>query len=285
MTVRALGAQVLAMRRTGVLAALGIGLAGLCAPQVFPLPVKIVHNPSDRVRRGCYRVEDVADTGALNFGSIELAQLPADAAALAAERGYLPVGIPILKRIGAVFPIGVYRRPRRPRRRAHRRNGASDRRSASSTAGLDAMPSPVKDELFLLTTTNSASFDSRYFGPIVASAVLGVAHLPWTGAPHESMVSVALRGLTSGMRRTCANLAPRWPPGRSQHVIALRPVKFIAGNPSALGRRPSAIVTPLLLAPCRAARRKRLTDRGTEPMRSATTEGKIKGPARGRPDS
>ncbi|MDO9443158.1 MAG: S26 family signal peptidase [Beijerinckiaceae bacterium] len=30
-------------------------------------------------------------------------------------------------------------------------------------------------ELFLLSETNPASFDSRYFGPIVASAVLGVA--------------------------------------------------------------------------------------------------------------
>jgi len=34
-------------------------------------------------------------------------------------------------------------------------------------------------ELFLLSVTNPASFDSRYFGPIPASAVLGVAHPLW----------------------------------------------------------------------------------------------------------
>jgi type IV secretory pathway protease TraF len=31
------------------------------------------------------------------------------------------------------------------------------------------------DELFLLSVTNPASFDSRYFGPINASAVIGLA--------------------------------------------------------------------------------------------------------------
>jgi type IV secretory pathway protease TraF len=35
-------------------------------------------------------------------------------------------------------------------------------------------------ELFLLSDTNPASFDSRYFGPIAASAVLGTARPLWT---------------------------------------------------------------------------------------------------------
>jgi len=36
------------------------------------------------------------------------------------------------------------------------------------------------DELFLLSTTNPASFDSRYFGPVNASAVIGQARPLWT---------------------------------------------------------------------------------------------------------
>jgi type IV secretory pathway protease TraF len=38
----------------------------------------------------------------------------------------------------------------------------------------------VENELFLLSNTNPASFDSRYFGPIDTAAVLGVARPLWT---------------------------------------------------------------------------------------------------------
>jgi len=35
-------------------------------------------------------------------------------------------------------------------------------------------------ELFLLSATNPASFDSRYCGPVGASAVVGTEHPLWT---------------------------------------------------------------------------------------------------------
>jgi len=38
----------------------------------------------------------------------------------------------------------------------------------------------AEDELFLLSVTNPASFDSRYFGPVSASAVIGVARPIWS---------------------------------------------------------------------------------------------------------
>ena len=38
----------------------------------------------------------------------------------------------------------------------------------------------VNDELFLLSMTNPASFDSRYFGPIFARDVIGNAQPIWT---------------------------------------------------------------------------------------------------------
>jgi type IV secretory pathway protease TraF len=35
-------------------------------------------------------------------------------------------------------------------------------------------------ELFLLSASNPASFDSRYFGPVAVSAVIGSAQPLWT---------------------------------------------------------------------------------------------------------
>lgn len=153
------------------------GLAALAwAPFVRPA-VHIVYNPSDSVPVGWYRIEPADSLSRpLPVNSIVLARLPADVAALAAQRGYLPSHIPLLKRLGAVAPqhvcivAGVAR---------------IDGVPAAAVLTVDRRGRPLPSwpqcrrlhpgELFLLSTTNSASFDSRYFGPIQASAVIGTA--------------------------------------------------------------------------------------------------------------
>ncbi|GAA4411062.1 hypothetical protein GCM10011450_28700 [Advenella faeciporci] len=115
--------------------------------------------------------------------SIVLARLPADAAALAAQRGYLPAHIPLLKRVGAVASqhvciiAGQVRIDGVPMAVAL----SADRlgRPLPSWAHCRLL---LEDELFLLSATNPASFDSRYFGPVSASVVIGVARPVWHGA-------------------------------------------------------------------------------------------------------
>jgi len=166
-----------------VLAALPAGgLAALAwASFVSPLP-RLVYNPSDSVAIGWYRVDPLAHLAgsplpAVHAGSIVLVPLPADAAALAARRGYLPLHIPLLKPVAAVAPQtvcirdGIVRIDGVPTAAVLRRDGRG--------RPLRAWPSCRRlrpGELFLLSTTNLASFDSRYFGPVAASAVLGIAH-------------------------------------------------------------------------------------------------------------
>ena len=72
------------------------GLGGF----VQPLP-RLIYNPSDSVPVGWYRVQPIDHRAAslprrLEVGSIVLTRLPADAAALAAQRGYLPAHVPLL---------------------------------------------------------------------------------------------------------------------------------------------------------------------------------------------
>uniref|UniRef100_C5CWH3 Putative conjugal transfer TRAF transmembrane protein n=1 Tax=Variovorax paradoxus (strain S110) TaxID=543728 RepID=C5CWH3_VARPS len=166
-------------------ACMGVGLAALCAPAAMPVATRdrvlVVYNPSDSLPRGWYRIDGLDSAASLHVGSIVLARLPADVAAFAARRGYLPSGVPILKRIGARTPQSVCVCDQLVR--IDGAVAASLRTHDSALRPLQAWSQcrPLAaDELFLLGDTNPASFDSRYFGPISASAVLGVARPLWT---------------------------------------------------------------------------------------------------------
>lgn len=175
------------MSRRVLFASMGIGVAALCAPFTLPMPVHelvlIAYNPTDSVPRGWYRVSRIDSRTSLHVGSIVLARLPSGVAAFAGQRGYLPSGVPILKRVGALAPQPVC-----VREQVVLIDGAV----AATARTHDGARRPLQGwqhcrplasgELFLLSDTNPASFDSRYFGPITTSAVLGIARPLWTSS-------------------------------------------------------------------------------------------------------
>ncbi len=164
--------------RLGLALASAAGIALLAwASFAAPRP-RLVYNTTDSVAIGWYRIDAPAHRAdALPVGSVVLARLPAAAAALAAQRGYLPAHVPLLKRVDAVAPQCVCVVDGEVR---------IDGVPVAVALRADRMGRPLRTwracrrlragELFLLSVAHPASFDSRYFGPIRVDDVLGVAH-------------------------------------------------------------------------------------------------------------
>ncbi|KZD07356.1 S26 family signal peptidase [Oceanibaculum pacificum] len=156
----------------------GLGLAALgFAALAEPAP-RLVWNASASVPVGLYWVSRAAPVR----GDLVLATLPPDARRLAADRGYLPAGVPLVKRLvaiaddvicavgDAVFINGTYV--------ATRRNRDSLGRELPRWTGCRTL---AADELFLLMAGVSGSFDGRYFGPVRGAMIIGRLVPLWTG--------------------------------------------------------------------------------------------------------
>jgi conjugative transfer signal peptidase TraF len=164
-------------RRLLILSA-AIGIAAAAAPAAWRPPVRVAYNASASAPLGWYEVRAVESP---QVGDYVIATLSNDAAALAAQRGYLPAGLPVLKQVAAVAGQHVC-----VRADAIAIDGAVSAHILRTDRFGRPLPawhqcrSLIDGELFLLNASNAASFDSRYFGPVSLSAVRGEAIPLWT---------------------------------------------------------------------------------------------------------
>lgn len=165
-------------RRVPFLAVTLVG-ASVClgAPWIHP-PIRLVYNASPSVALGWYlRVP----ASRLAVGMFVVARLPPAAARLAADRGYLPITVPVVKRIAADHGESVCERSRilsidgRPVARALIED--SEGRPLPTWSGCQDLS---RSEYLLLGDGALDSYDSRYFGPVTARAILGRAIPLWT---------------------------------------------------------------------------------------------------------
>ena len=141
---------------------------------------RLVYNPSESAPRGWYLIHSVAE---LQIGDYVIVRLPGHIATFAAKRRYLPLGVPVLKRIVAMQGHRVCIRDGRV---------LIDGLPVAGTRLYDGKHRPLiawshcrqllAGELFLLNVDSPSSFDSRYFGPVDISFVAGerdVENVEW----------------------------------------------------------------------------------------------------------
>jgi len=156
---------------------IAMSLSALAVAELGSFQCRILFNPSLSAPRGFYVVIPVDQ---IERDQKVAALLPEWAAELAAERGYLPRGIPVIKVVWAVAGDRVCSQEgrlmalNRPDLVAfsHDREG----RSMPLWSGCRRLN---PDEIFLASDAVPDSFDSRYFGPVRTQRVLGRAALVW----------------------------------------------------------------------------------------------------------
>ncbi|PZV34872.1 S26 family signal peptidase [Mesorhizobium kowhaii] len=176
-SIRLIGSRLrrLRARKTIALATIGLGL--ICfAAFVRPTPW-LVWNASASAPVGLYRVA----AGSPARADLVLARPPKSVADLAAERGYLPRNVPLVKGLAAL-----------PGEHVCAFNDAiiiaGEIVARRLTTDSQSRPLPwwsgcrnlSDDEVFLLGSEVNRSFDSRYFGPVPAANIIGRLVPLWT---------------------------------------------------------------------------------------------------------
>lgn len=155
----------------------GIGITLLGLTMAFPPAPRLVWNASASASIGLYAVIPGAP---VDPGDMVIARVPDPWRMIAAQRRYIPVNVPLVKRVAAVagdevcalgqeiFVNGKWV--------AERRVTDAKGRSMPWWSGCTRL---CGRQLFLLMPGSPASFDGRYFGVTEGRLVVGKARLLW----------------------------------------------------------------------------------------------------------
>ncbi|RVB80651.1 MULTISPECIES: S26 family signal peptidase [unclassified Mesorhizobium] len=163
-------------RRTIIAMMLG-GATLVAAPVWASHRPRFIWNASASVPIGLYRVEP-ADR--IDVADIAVVMSPEPLADFLAARGYLPKGVPLLKYVVALAGASVCRQDA---------DIIADGVTFGHARGRDSSGRPLPvwqgcrviadDEVFLMNRDAADSFDSRYFGALPLTSIVGRAVPVW----------------------------------------------------------------------------------------------------------
>ncbi|MEG3153652.1 S26 family signal peptidase [Sphingomonas sp. RB1R13] len=172
------GIQIFSRHRSLLIRAslIGLGIGILLGTIAHPPKVRLLWNASASAPVGLYLITPGTS---LEIGDMVAVRTPAGVRKLAAMRGYLPSGVPLVKRIAAMQGSRVCAMRTRiivnGLTLAHRRKRDAEGRLMPWWNGCRRL----RAGQFLLLNRPARSFDSRYFGPVANEAIHGKAVLLW----------------------------------------------------------------------------------------------------------
>ncbi|MDW9658529.1 S26 family signal peptidase [Sinorhizobium meliloti] len=166
------------MTRFGYVMSASFASMAVVITAFVPAPTKLIWNASTSTPIGLYEIEPAAR---LEVTDLVAVSAPEPLTAFLAERGYLPRGVPLMKRVAALSKQQVCRTGRDIMVDGVFIGAALERdRIGRPLPVWQGCRRVAPDEIFLMNWEVHDSLDGRYFGPIPASSVLGRAVPLWT---------------------------------------------------------------------------------------------------------
>jgi conjugative transfer signal peptidase TraF len=152
----------------------------VAVPPWFGYAPGLIWNASASVPIGLYRLAPVEGP---DIGDYVVVSPPEPLAAFLAERRYLPLGVPLIKRVLALPGATVCRRGATIIAYDHAYGEARERdrlgRPLPSWQGCRML---AESEIFLMNWDAADSLDGRYFGPLPVTSIVARAVPLWTDA-------------------------------------------------------------------------------------------------------
>jgi len=164
--------------RRFTLVAMLAGAALAVAPIATGHAPRFIWNASGSVAVGLY---SLAPVGAIEVGDLLAVTPPDDLAAFLDARGYLPRGVPLIKRVLALPGTEICRRGPTVIAYEHAYGDAQPRdRFGRELPQWDGCRVIADGEIFLMNWDVPDSLDGRYFGPLPHSSITARVTPIWT---------------------------------------------------------------------------------------------------------
>ncbi|TPJ31546.1 S26 family signal peptidase [Mesorhizobium sp. B2-7-2] len=166
------------MSRAACMAVTLAAVAAIVAPAAVEMPPLLLWNASASAPLGLYAIRRMAVPTA---GALAVIEPPETVARFAAERGYLPLGVPMLKHIEGLPGQEVCRVGRVITVNGFAVGAALERdRKGRALPDWQGCRTIAADQIFAMNRDVHDSLDGRYFGPFPMGSIVGRAMPLWT---------------------------------------------------------------------------------------------------------